>query len=343
MSGRRARTNFIYAHAGSAVMSQINNNDNIWGLFPTSHMSWDAIPRTLQSEPLISDSNILSSFATSSTTESSAHGLQNLFPAEAELKGSDTLVSCHTIQENGLPENLAVGKRPANLHECKSLQEENDPMGSDEWSIATILKSIDSAEICSPDQISPISRSDRSFDAPMDNSLVSFCTEEMSDAVGLGFVNENNLCSPSTPKGHEEQVFSDDELFARPWEVESRGDMIHEAHTLPGSVTSFDREQDQLPKPGSEIYNNLSATDSEHLFHDRYDTSQGIVWNMDFETDYDWFQDHKYRSETHWPFLRPCTDGGQISLAILNSPLFGYMPHTNSSLSDGFELGYSQI
>jgi len=208
-------------------------------------------------------------------------------------------------------------------------------MGSDSWSIATILESFDSSEICSSDHILPLSRSDRLIDPRLDDGLVLFCAEEISDAVGLGFANTNNSCSQLSHQGQEKQLLSDDELLGRSWEVESSGDIGHETHTLSGSVTSLYREQDQLSNPSSEIYNNFSATDSEPWFQHQYDASHGIGWSVDFKTDYEWFQDQKYRSEMQWPFCWPCTDGIQTSLAMTNSPFFEYLPHEKSSHLDG--------
>lgn len=343
MSGCRARTNFIYPCGGSAVISHINNADKIWDLLPTSHMIRDTIPRTLQSKPLISDSNMLSSFPTFMEPESCALGLQNRFPTVV-----DTSAPCDINQEKGMPEtlalgnkpeNLAIGQIPANLHECKNFEEEKVPMASDEWSVSTIPMRIDLSDICSPEQILPMSSSDPLFDSPMENCLLSYCTEEIPNAVDFGFVNETNLCSPSTHKSNAEQVLSDDELSVGSWEVENRRDMIQKTHIMPVS----DREQDHLHKPGSEISNSLSAIDPDHLLNDQFDAGQGILWSMDFGTDHEWFQDQKNLSETHFPFLWPCAEGGQISLALLNSPLFGYMPHANSCILDDFELGCSQM
>jgi hypothetical protein len=292
MSGCRARTNFVYAHAGSAVMSQINYNDNIWGLFPTSHMI---------------DFRSISSPRTVRLTETFSHGSQNLSTPAVQSIDADTLPPSHKIEGYDLPKTLTEGEKAANLEESKYLEEENDPLGFDSWSISTILQSFDSAEICSIQQVLPLSMSDPLSDA----NLVSFSPDEMSDVDGFKFLNTNipqDICWASSHKNEEKPGISEDILL--PY------------YALSGSVTSHVREQDELSTPPVETCNNLSVSDSEPWIPDGYETSQGVVRTMDFGAVYERFQDQKYQSETNETFLYPFRDGADVSQAI-KSPLYG--------------------
>lgn len=284
MSGCRARTNFIYAHTGSAVMSQINCNDNVWGLFPTCQM---IDFRSISSPPM------------ARSTETSSHASQNLPPPVVELKNADiTFSPSRAFEGYDLPKTVTGGEKAENLEEGKYLENEGDPLGFDSSSISTILQSFHSSDICSIQQMLPLFMSDPLSDA----NLVSSSPDELSDVDGFQLLNTNtphDICWESTHKNMEKQAISDDISLPYYLDVQSNWDTTSDVGTraLPASVTTHDRQHDYLSTMYPDICNNLSVSGLEPWIPDRYETSQEVMRALDFEAVYEWFQQQKYQSE----------------------------------------------